>query len=76
MTTFKSLGWYRVRARGWASWAYCDQERPRSASGLEGTLVEIDGETFKCIGVERHLLSDAVPIRKGERIGLLVEPVT
>ena len=68
--TFASKGWYRVRDRGWAAIVYCDRERDRDEPGLPGTLVSIDGELFKCIGVERQPKGGT--IRAGEEIGLLV----
>lgn len=67
---FKSLDWYYVTERGWIALVECDQERTRDKPGLVGSDVVIDGETYRCTGVERHM--PATPISRGERIGLLV----
>ena len=67
---FKSLDWYHVTGRGWIALVECDQERPRDKTGLVGLDVDIDGETYRCTGVERHM--PATPISRGERIGLLI----
>ena len=54
---------------------HCDRERDRDNEGLVGEIVVIDGEYYKCLGVE--CWPKGGPIRRGEEIGLLVrEPVT
>lgn len=69
--SFVSRGWFRLRGRGWVANVECDKERDRNNPGLSGVEVEIDGERFKCVAVERYM--PATPIRKGEPIGLLVK---
>jgi hypothetical protein len=70
--SFVSTGWFRVRGKGWVAQTTSDRERPRdNGSELTGELVSIDGEIFRCKGVERHPVYR--PIAKGENIGLLVE---
>ncbi len=68
---FVAYDWFRVRARGWAASVDCDRERPRDEPGLVGEIVTIDGEQFRCVGVQRTMPS--FPIQPGEKIGLLVE---
>lgn len=72
--SFRSQSWYRLPRAGWAAAIPCDKERDRQEPFPTGTIVEIDGEEFEVLGVEKHPM--AVPIRKGEIIGLIVrEPV-
>lgn len=71
VANFASKGWYRVRGRGWVAMVYCDRERDRGNAGLAGEIVGIDGEFFKCLGVESWPKGGS--IRQGEEIGLLVQ---
>jgi hypothetical protein len=70
--SFVCVGWYRIRARGWCALVECDRDRDRKNPGLAGQPVLIDGEQFLCVAVEMNV--PLYPIRKGERIGLLVQP--
>ncbi len=70
VASFESLDWFRIKGRGWVAAVECDIERDRANPGLAGHVVEIDGERFMCLGVERKL--PATPISPGEKIGLLV----
>lgn len=67
---FTSHGWWRSKGRGWVAVVQCDKERPRDNSGLENTMISIDGEVFKCLSIECH--KPPYPIQSGEKIGLLV----
>lgn len=68
---FTAIEWYRVTGRGWVVLVESDRERPRdNGCELVGNNVVVDGITYLCRGVERNL--PAYPIRKGEKIGLLV----
>lgn len=69
---FKVLEWFRIKGRGWLALVECDRERPRDGSDLKGSIVQIDGERFVVVGIDRDM--PAYPIRQGERIGLLVSP--
>lgn len=70
--TFKATEWRRDKGRGWTASVACDRERDRDKHGLIGK-VEIDGEIFECVGVERFM--PRRPIAKGEVIGLLVREI-
>ena len=50
----------------------CDRERPRDDPGLRHQIVRIDDREYKCLSVLSKALGET-PIRKGERIGILVE---
>lgn len=70
--SFTSVGWWY-----WKQWpvAYvpCDRERDRQNTGPPGAEVVIDGRHYRVIAVERHM--PLTPIKPGEIIGLMVEPV-
>lgn len=68
---FKSLGWHRVKGRGWLASVESDKEYDRSHPEIIGERVLIDGEEFLVKAVERFM--PLPPIYPGERIGLLVE---
>lgn len=63
--------WDPVLSIGRVAYVNCDRERARDGSDLMGKQVLIDGKRYTCKGVER--ITGDGPIRKGERIGILIE---
>jgi len=67
---FKAIEWVET-PRGWMAMVEAPAEMDRDNPEVIGEDVTINGEAFRCIGVERNLPNR--PIGVGEVIGLLIE---
>lgn len=66
---FNGADWGQVEGKP-VAYVKCDRERDRYHSGLEGSIVEIDGKRYEVLAVEKYPL--VAPLREGEPIGLMV----
>ena len=67
---FKSLDWFELKGRGSVASVTVPSDMP-SPLGKE---VQIDGVSYRCIGLERFGTNLGNPLlKRGEKVGLLVE---
>lgn len=67
---FTSVDYQRIEGRGDRAVVLCDRDRPEGLGELIGQTVDVDGERYRVVRVERDAL---VGVRKGERVALWVE---